>query len=86
MPEKKKSDAVKSGAKYMVYAAVVGLIVIIAFIIGTVVGFYANMQLDPGEETCEPIECPNQYQCKPGEVCDFNTCEVCTTKTWLRVS
>jgi hypothetical protein len=87
MAAKKKSEPLKTGAKYMVYAALVGLIVIVAFVIGTAVGFYSGTNMySPSGETCEPIDCPDQYQCKPGEICEFNKCEVCTVRTRLKVS
>ena len=80
-PKNPKNNNPKNNkGKYLLYAILLGMIIGLAFIVGTAVGFYANKLYGPTVESCETISCPAEYQCKPGTVCDFQKCEVCITK------
>lgn len=72
--------------KYMLYAAAITFIVIGAFILGTVAGFYGTMKFYSVSENCQPIGCPNEYTCEPGKVCSFNKCEVCSSSPVLKLT
>jgi len=72
--------------KYAMYAAAITLIVIGAFILGTVTGFYGTMKFYSASENCQPIDCPGQYACEPGKICSFNKCEVCSNSPVLKLT
>lgn len=50
------------------------ILFLIFWILGTLFGFYYATH---SQEVCRPIECPTQYQCQPGTVCQFTKCESC---------
>lgn len=82
---KKDKSKPKNKGRYLFYSALIMLIIVASFILGTAFGFYMNINIPDDDPNCEPIQCPQQYQCKPGEVCDFNSCEICSESPVLRI-
>jgi hypothetical protein len=85
--DKKLADLLEKNKrmKYAIYAAAITMI-IVAFILGTVTGFYGTMKFYSASENCQPISCPNEYTCEPGKVCSFNKCELCSSSPILKLT
>jgi hypothetical protein len=74
---KKKKDSKK--LKYGLYAALITIIVIIAFILGTGVGFfYATGK--PSSPKCQDIRCPDEYK----SMYNVDKCELCSETSIIK--